>query len=73
MQMLDMIGRVGVEVGVLWDCWGEWGWRVNGWIRLHLRIQTLSISKFKLNNIVVKLISRISKYNFYAMVNSSNI
>ena len=22
-----MIGGVGVEVGVLRDCWGEWGWR----------------------------------------------
>ena len=53
----DMFG------GVLWDCCGEWGWRVNGWMRLHLRVHTLSISKFKLN-VLVKLICRISKYNF---------
>ena len=50
--------------GVLWDCWGELGWRVNGWIRLHLSVQTLSISKFKFKNVLVKLIYRISKYNF---------
>ena len=23
--MFDMIGGVGVGLGVLWDCWGEWG------------------------------------------------
>ena len=23
--MIDMFGGVGVGMGVLWDCWGEWG------------------------------------------------
>ena len=23
--MFDMIGGVGVGLGVLWDSWGEWG------------------------------------------------
>ena len=23
--MIDMFGEVGVGMGVLWDCWGEWG------------------------------------------------
>ena len=22
--MIDMFGEVGVGMGVLWDCWGEW-------------------------------------------------
>ena len=22
--MIDMFCEVGVEMGVLWDCWGEW-------------------------------------------------
>ena len=23
--MIDMFGEVGVGMGVLWDCWREWG------------------------------------------------
>ena len=34
--MTDMFGEVGVGMGVLWDCWGEGGWRVRGMITLRL-------------------------------------
>ena len=30
-----MFGGVGVELGVLWDCWGEWGLKGKG---LRLRV-----------------------------------
>ena len=54
----DMFG--GGVVGLL----ERMGLRVNGWIRLHLRVQTIRISKFKFKNVLVKLICLISKYNF---------
>ena len=35
--MFDIIVGVGVELEVLWDCWGEWGWRVSGLIQLNVK------------------------------------
>ena len=52
--MFDMFGRVGVAVKVLWDCWGDGGWKVNGFIPLHLRVHTLSLYKFKFKMSLVK-------------------
>ena len=36
--MFDMIGGVGVGLGVLWDSWGEWGLEERWVIQLHLRV-----------------------------------
>ena len=44
--MFDMFGRVGVGGGVLWDCWGDGAWKVNGFIPPNLRVQTLGLYKF---------------------------
>ena len=58
----------GVEVGVLWDCWGEWGLEDKNGDRDKRRVRTLIISKCQMLLVkkchCKKLIIQISKYNF---------
>ena len=49
---------------MLWDCWGDGGWKVNEFIPLHHRVQTLSLSEFKFKMSLEKRICQISEYNF---------
>ena len=46
--MFDMIGGVGVGLGGLWNCWGEWGWRGRWVIQLHLRVWSIYSSMVKI-------------------------
>ena len=62
--MFDMIGGVGVGAGGVEGLLGRMVVGGRWVIQLHLRMHTLSISKFKFKSVLVKLICRISKYNF---------
>ena len=53
--MFDMIGEGrGGDCGCCEIVEKNGGWKINGFIRLHLRVQTLSLYKFKFKISLVK-------------------